>query len=165
MIRLRFPPCRFPDLNLKPVLPPPPTTPITARGTPTAVFENMFTSPYYYQLQANPASRCPMRSLHFGACRCWTFLPPTAHTSVIFFAGHSRPIHALRLYQTWWGTRNSKTMQRLVQKNLRQIHPSNSIQSGFFVPLPPTMAGFGQLHWPMSRFVKIKLEHHHNKFY
>lgn len=38
MIRLRFPPCRFPDLNLKPVLPPPPTTSAeTVRGAPTAL--------------------------------------------------------------------------------------------------------------------------------
>ncbi|KAL3117106.1 hypothetical protein niasHT_007509 [Heterodera trifolii] len=49
MIRLRFPPCRFPDLNLKPVFPPPlaaPTKPTTAstdnssstvQGTPTVL--------------------------------------------------------------------------------------------------------------------------------
>uniref|UniRef100_A0A914L4U0 Tudor domain-containing protein n=1 Tax=Meloidogyne incognita TaxID=6306 RepID=A0A914L4U0_MELIC len=38
MIRLRFPPCRFPGLNLKPVLPPPPTTSATTlRGAPTAL--------------------------------------------------------------------------------------------------------------------------------
>ena len=44
MIRLRFPPCRFPGLNLKPVLPPPPTTSATTlRGAPTAVFfKNLF---------------------------------------------------------------------------------------------------------------------------
>ncbi|KAI3410161.1 hypothetical protein GPALN_006519 [Globodera pallida] len=35
MIRLRFPPCRFADLNLKPVLPPQPTTTTTTTTTAT----------------------------------------------------------------------------------------------------------------------------------
>lgn len=116
LIRRKFPPSRFPELKLTPILPPPIASPRTAVSDSIIRVSRLLTTRQLWislmvllLFLVKFTSRCQVRScgIEFGGRR--SFLSPTTNTSGVSVVGSIGPVHGPSLQSTVCDSRPPET--------------------------------------------------------